>query len=104
MKIWQHLAAIAIITIFSAIIYMCVQQSYRSNANDPQIQLANDLKTKAEKGQLPEDIFADTIELSHSLNVFVETFDEEGRPLRSNGLLDGKLPRLPQGVIDHAKE
>ena len=44
MKFIQHLSAIAIITIIMGLIYASVQQTYRSNADDPQIQIAHDLR------------------------------------------------------------
>jgi hypothetical protein len=38
-----HLAAIAIVTILCGLIYVSVQQSHRSVANDPQLQIARDI-------------------------------------------------------------
>ena len=44
MKISTHIAAFLIITVVMATVYASVQQVYRSCANDPQQQIAEDLK------------------------------------------------------------
>ena len=40
----SHFAALFIVTILCGLIYATVQQSHRSGANDPQLQIALDLK------------------------------------------------------------
>ena len=40
-----------IIVIFSGLVYAIVQQNYRQSANDPQIQIAEDLATAISQGQ-----------------------------------------------------
>jgi hypothetical protein len=103
MKIIQHLSTIAIITVIVVLIYASVQQTYRSNANDPQIQVLHDLKDHLQKGKPVESMFLDTIDLETSLSMFVETYDAGGKPIQSNGYLNGQLPQLPAGVMDNAK-
>src|SRR3954470_16463500 len=103
MKIIQHLSTIAIITVIMVLIYASVQQTYRSNANDPQIQVLHDLKDHLQKGKPVESMFLDTIDLETSLSMFVETYDAGGKPIQSNGYLNGQLPQLPAGVMDNAK-
>ena len=100
MKTIQHLSAMAIITIIMGLIYASVQQTYRSNANDPQVQIAHDLKTHLQKGK--SLVFNETIELEKSLSVFTEAYDQNGNPLQSTGFLNGKMPHLPKGVFDYA--
>ena len=46
---------------------------------------------------------ADTIDIAQSLSTFVALYDANGKPLRSSGYLDGKMPELPAGVFDFAK-
>ena len=99
-----YLAAIAIVTIFSAIIYVTVQQSYRSNANDPQLQIAGDIMSRLEGGKsIDQYMKDDTVDLAKSLSVFKVFYDSNSVPVRSTGLLDGKLPQLPKGVFDFAR-
>src|SRR4029078_4443292 len=101
MKTIQHFSAMAIITIIMGLIYASVQQTYRSNANDPQIQIAHDLRDHLQKGK--PLVFDDTIELEKSLSVFKEAYDQNGDPIQSTGFLNGKMPRLPKGVFKYAK-
>ena len=60
MKILQHLSALAIITIIMTLIYASVQQTYRSNANDPQMQIVNDLKNNLQEGK-PIKVVSDQV-------------------------------------------
>lgn len=101
MKIIQHLSAIAIITIITGLIYVSVQQTYRSNANDPQIQIAHDLRDHLQNGK--NLVLDDTIDLEKSLSVFKATYDENGNLIQSTGFLNSKMPQLPKGVFESAK-
>ena len=103
MKFLQHLSAILIITIIMGLIYASVQKTYRSNANDPQTQIIHDLKDRLQEGKPVGELFSDTVDLEKSLAVFIETYDEEGKPLQSSGYLNGQLPKLPNGVFDQVK-
>lgn len=100
MKLISHLAAAAIITIIIGLIYASVQQNFRSNANDPQIQVGHDMKRKMENNKDNRSVFMDTIDLQQSLAVFVETYDQKGDPIQSSGFLNGRMPMLPRGVLD----
>jgi len=83
------------------LIYTSVQQNYRSSANDPQIQIAHDLRDRLQQGK--PLIFDDTVELKTSPSVFKESFDSNGNSIQSTGFLDGKRPNLPKGVFEHAR-
>jgi len=98
-----YLFAMAIITIIFGVIYGTVQQSYRSGANDPQIQLARDINLKLRDGKAVDSFFADSINIAQSLSPFAVLYDANGKPLRSSGYLNGKMPELPAGVFDYAK-
>jgi len=101
----NYLLLIAIITVIILLIYASVQQTYRSGANDPQIQIAEDISAKIQKGKFIEDIFPDdTIDIAQSLAPVVALYDAQGKPLRSSGFLDGKMLQLPAGVFDFAKK
>jgi len=99
-----YLAAIAIVTVFSAIIYVSVQQSYRGNANDPQLQIAGDIANRLNEGKAIDHFMqGDTVDVARSLSVFKVLYDSNKLPIHATGLLDGKLPRLPKGVFDFAR-
>ncbi len=103
MKNFQHLAAMAVLTIVMGTIYVSVQQSYRFNANDPQIQIARDIAGKIKDGSSFEKIFPrDSVDISEGLGVFALLCDSTGRPVRYSGFLDNKPPQLPSGVFEYA--
>jgi hypothetical protein len=100
----NYLLLIAVVTIIMGVIYATVQQSYRTGANDPQIQMAEDIGAKIQQGKSVENIFqTDAIDISNSLSPFVVLYDGSGKPLRSTGYLNGKKAELPAGVFDFAK-
>ena len=102
MKTLYHLSAIAIISILIGLVYATVQQTYRTSANDPQMQIVNELRTRLEFGKSIENYMKqDSVDLENSMGIFVATYDKNGQPLQSNALLDGKLPQLPSGVLKY---
>jgi len=104
-NVLTHLAAGAIATIFCALLYVSVQQSYRSGANDPQFQIAGDISNKLKRGASIVNWFAsDTCEIESSLCVFQTLYDENKKPVLSTGLLSKRLPALPAGVFDVARK
>lgn len=101
---WSHfLCAMAIITIVFGVVYASVQQCYRSGADDPQIQLVRDINLKLHEGKSIERFFNDSIDVSQSLSPFVVLYNVNGKPVRSSGYFNGKMPELPAGVLDFAK-
>jgi len=99
----DYLFLIAIVTIIFGVMYVTEQQSYRSGANDPQVQLARDISSRLNEGESVDKFFSDSINIAQSLSPFTVLYDENGIPIRSSGYLDGKMPELPPGVFDFAK-
>ena len=48
----SHFAALMIVTVLCGLIYVTVQQSHRTVANDPQLQIALDLKNAIETNRI----------------------------------------------------
>ena len=104
-NILSHFAASLVVTILCGAIYVSVQQSHRSVANDPQLQIALDMKNAIEKNlSLEKWMTKDSIELSGSLSVFKVVYNKIGEPTQSTALLDGSLPKLPKGVFDFTRK
>lgn len=103
-KIWIPL--VLILTAVCALIYATGQQLYRQNANDPQIQLSEDIASSLSKGDKPESFISNAfkIDISKSLAVFAIIYDNNLNEVISNASLDGKTPVLPKGVLSFAKE
>ena len=99
----NHLFVTAGITVIFGVIYATTQQSYRTAANDPQIQIARDLDLRLRQGKPVQNFFTDTIDITRSLSPFVALYDANGKPLRSSGYLGNKMPSLPAGVFDFTR-
>ena len=92
------------VTIIMVLIEVTVQQSYRMNGNDPQIQMARDIALGLEKGkQWGSLVHLDSIDIARSLGVFIVGFNQSIQPTNSTGFLNGKPPFLPSGVFEFAK-
>jgi len=102
-KLWLPFAVT--ITAFSALIYASVQQSFRQNANDPQIQMAQDAVDAIVDGKNVDAVVpVDKVSVAKSLAPFLITYDREGNEIASSVVLDGQTPQLPGGVLDSTRE
>ena len=93
------------ITLLCLIFYTAIQQSYRISANDPQIQLAEDIATQLANGN-PSAYYIPPvkIDISKSLGTFIMIFDSNGKLVNSSASLDGKSPQIPVGLFGTAKK
>lgn len=103
-KIW--LPSAVVVALACSLIYLTVQQNYRTNAGDPQIQLAQDtarfLSDQADLSAIVESLNGN-VEMDKSLAPFLAVYDKDGKLLKSSGMISGKTPDLPKGVFDYTK-
>ena len=105
MKSLSFFMSAALVTVIMLLIYGTVQQCYRTGLNDPQIQIARDIARQLEQGKPVETSFAnDPFDITRSLLPFIVIYDAQGKPLRSNALLDGKMPQVPVGVFEEVRK
>ena len=98
-----HFAAVIVTTIIIMLVYAVAQQQYRTSANDPQVQIANELCSYLEQGKSIDAFFAgDTIDLNTSLLPFTVLYNADGKPVRTTALLNKQPPQLPAGVLQTA--
>jgi hypothetical protein len=100
---FPHAVAMAVTSLLIGLLYVAVQQNYRSMANDPQIERAYEIRHHLKQGGSADKLFTDSIDLAQSLGVFAVMYDKQYRPIRSSGFLDGKYPQLPAGVFEYVK-
>jgi hypothetical protein len=101
----QWLPLAVALTLLCGIIYATVQQTYRSNANDPQIQMAQDAVYALSNGSSPESLVSNTsVEIARGLSPYLIIYDERGNAIASDGVLDGKIPEMPNGVLNYSKD
>ncbi len=102
---WLPLAVV--IVIFSGLVYAAVQQNFRMSANDPQIQVAEDVALAVTTGQAPPESIVPaqpTADMAKSLSTFLVIYTATGTPIGASVALDGKLPVPPSGVFDSVKQ
>jgi hypothetical protein len=100
-----HIAAAVIVTVIMLLIYVSVQQNYRMNANDPQIQLTQDISNRLASGRpIAGLIPADSFDIAYDLSPFVILYNAQGNPLHASATLNGSMPKLPAGVFDYVKK
>jgi hypothetical protein len=100
---WLPLAGLAVA--LCGVVYVAVQQVWRHAANDPQIQMAEDIAGALGRGALVASVVPATgIDIRVSLAPFVTVLDEAGAIVASSGRLHGEIRSVPAGVIDHARQ
>lgn len=101
-KFWLPLAAIT--SLFSGVLYGVTQHSIRYSANDPQIQLSEDIANSLSLGKKTEEVIPeDKVDISKSLAPYIIIFDKDGQPTTSSAQLDGKIPMPPVGVFAYTQ-
>jgi hypothetical protein len=92
-------------TLACGLIYVEVQQTLRSGANDPQYQLAEDAAARLDAGAPPRSVVdtASIVDPSSSLAPFVVIFDSNHTVIAATASLDGGPPVPPRGVLDAAR-
>lgn len=94
-------SAVMLILVFVTI-YGVVQQSQRSAANSPQIQIAEDMAATLNQGATPSSLITGRVSLNTSLSPFVVIYDKSGQVVAGSGYLNGKIPSIPFGVLTSA--
>lgn len=98
---WLPFAVLSII--FAGLVQVTVQQNYRMSANDPQIQIAEDVAGALNAGNPIENVFAGNIRVdaTKSLAPFVIAFDGTGKIIASTVSFGSQtLTPPPAGVFD----
>lgn len=100
---WFPLATV--VTLCSLLIYGTFQQSMRSSADDPQIQVVEDISALLINGTPPQAVLPQDLQISisESLSLYVIIFDANGKVVASTAQLDGKTPVPPPGVFIYTK-
>jgi hypothetical protein len=99
-KLLPYISAALILTVLFGTIYFSEQQVLRQDANDPQIQLAEDAASQLNSGASPSDITTGTkVNIQSSLAPFTIVYDNTGHVVAGSGYLQGSIPTLPFGVL-----
>ena len=93
-----------VISGMSGLVSLSIQQNFRQNANDPQIQMAENAANSLDSGIAPQALISlDKVDMAKSLSPFIIIFDQHGKVIASNAFLNGSTPTPPSGVFDFIK-
>lgn len=98
------LAALIVIIVIFGTIYAAVQQSQRSDANYPQIQMAEDMATQIKDGGGPYGASTlSPVDMGASLAPFTIVYDSKGKVVSGSGYLNGEVPKASLGMLEASK-
>ena len=99
---WLPLAGLA--SALCLLIYVSAQQMGRQIANDPQVQIARDMKAALAAGQPINSLIPQAqTDLATSLSPFITAVSENGDVIASSARLHGQLRSVPEGVLKSVK-
>ena len=99
LKAWIPLAAT--ITLLCGVIYLIMQQTYRMDANDPQVQITGDVKAALEDGATPDQMVGQSkADIAKTLDPFIIIYDINKQIVVTSASLNGSSPSIPGGVLD----
>jgi hypothetical protein len=100
----QWIPMAALIVPLTGMIYVATQQSYRSGANDPQIQMATDAVNALTRGASPQDLVTtNKIDIAESLAPYLAIYDTSHQLVATSATLRGGPLAPPSGVFDTAQ-
>ena len=96
---------LAVLTVgLSGLVYVAVQQTHRSMADDPQIQMARDAAHALASGAAPQGLVpANQVDISTSLAPYLVIYDANRQVMAASATLHGEALALPAGVFDAAR-
>ena len=103
--VWLPFAAV--ITFACMLGYLLVQQDLRQNANDPQVQIAEDISQAINSGSVsPMQIIppGQTVDIATSLDPYIMIFDSTGKVIASSAMLAGQVPNVPVSVFSEVTQ
>ena len=99
--LWLPVAGATSVLAFT--IYAGVQQVQRSDADDPQLQMARDTAAALNAGATPDDVVPQTtVDVATSASPWLAVYDRGGAAIASSGTFEGHAPELPDDVIAQA--
>lgn len=90
---------LAIVWVVFGTIYGVVQQAQRSDANMPQIQLAEDTAASLDNDQPIASQIAQKVDIAKSLAPFTIIYDKKGNVVGGSGYLNGHVANTPLGIL-----
>ena len=98
-RLISFFGTIAILIVIFGTMYAVTQRMLRTDANTPQIQLAEDTAANLNANIAPATMTHEKVDIAKSLAPFVNIYDQSGKIIAGSGYLDGTLIAPPKGVL-----
>jgi hypothetical protein len=98
-KLLPWFAALALLVVIFGTIYGVVQQAQRLDANNPQVQIAEDAAYALNRHGEPQAFISDNVDFGRSLQPFINIYDKKGKLVNGSGYLNGRLARAPLDML-----
>ena len=102
-KLLPWACAAVIVTVIFATIYTAAQQLLRRDADDPQIQIAQDTAVSLNSGAVPAGLVSGKVNIASSLDAFTIIYSKSGNVVAGSGYLGNSIPVVPVGVLTSSK-
>ncbi len=96
------LIAASAVTVVFGTMYGLAQWQLRSGADLPAVERAEETVLRLNAGSTPAEVAFDAVDIASSIQPFVIIYDESGKVVEGSGKLDGNIPTVPYGVLQHA--
>lgn len=105
MKIVRYWIPLAVtVMTLSGVVYLTVQQTQRLSANDPQIQIAQDLASElSHNGDITSFVSPQHVDIAYSLSPFIIIYNDQVDVLYSSATLHGQTPQVPRGIFSYVQ-
>ena len=101
-RMWRQFIPLGIaVTLLCLLMYLSLQQMYRNNLNDPQIQVSQEVKEALDAGTAPKDLISpgSQINIEDSLSTFLIVYGKDKKPIAATGRLEDKVPVLSEDIF-----
>jgi hypothetical protein len=91
-----------LVTVILGTTYTLVQQYGRSSANDQPTMLAESIAAEMKDASAQTTLPLGKLNVATSLQPFIVIYNKSYKPVAGTGYLNGKLPSVDKGVLQHA--
>ncbi len=102
-KLIAGLTGVGILIVIFGTIYGVAQQVQRTDANMPQIQIAEDTAAALNKGESSRIVGEGSVDMASSLAPFTIVYDKKGQVFLSSGYLNNKVPKASLSMLEASK-
>lgn len=99
-----YILTIFLISLFSGLVFIATQQSLRLSADDPQVQITQDILNSLSQGADPKQLSPTTVDMAGATSAFVIIYDNNQKAVGTTVELDKKTPVPSPQVFEKTKK